>query len=49
MQAIAILAMGVLLLSNFPPTGSTLIDKNEEEREIEYGVEENEPLLNERQ
>ncbi|KAI6765697.1 hypothetical protein HG530_006767 [Fusarium avenaceum] len=47
--AIAILAMGVLLLSNFPPTGSTLIDKNEEEREIEYGVEENEPLLNERQ
>ncbi|KAG5657813.1 hypothetical protein KAF25_007846 [Fusarium avenaceum] len=47
--AIAILAMGVLLLSNFPPTGSTLIDKNEEERETEHGVEENEPLLDERQ
>jgi hypothetical protein len=41
--------MGVLLFSNFPPTGSTLIEKNDEEREVEHGVEENEPLLNERQ
>ncbi|KAM0250751.1 hypothetical protein ACHAP5_001968 [Fusarium lateritium] len=37
--AIAILAMGVLLFSNFPPTGSSLIERSDEE---------NEPLLNER-
>jgi hypothetical protein len=41
--------MGVLLFSNFPPTGSTLIERSEEECEVDDDVEENEPLLNERQ
>jgi hypothetical protein len=39
----------VLLFSNFPPTGSTLIEKSDEEREADDDVEEDEPLLNERQ
>ncbi|KAM0314342.1 hypothetical protein ACHAPQ_011837 [Fusarium lateritium] len=43
--AIAILAMGVLLFSNFPPTGSTLIERSDEENEVNDDVEENEPLL----
>ncbi|GKU20016.1 unnamed protein product [Fusarium langsethiae] len=47
--AIAIIAMGVLLFSNFPPLGSTLIGKNDEENEEQSGVHENEPLLNERE
>ncbi|KAJ4172097.1 hypothetical protein NW754_007695 [Fusarium falciforme] len=40
--AIALLAMGVLLFSNFPPAGSTLVEKYEEEAE---DAEEREPLV----
>ncbi|KAL6364443.1 hypothetical protein LRP88_01844 [Fusarium phalaenopsidis] len=40
--AIALLAMGVLLFSNFPPAGSTLVEKHEEEAE---DTEEREPLV----
>ncbi|KAI6771487.1 hypothetical protein HG531_009112 [Fusarium graminearum] len=47
--AIAIVAMGVLLFSNFPPPGSTLIDKNGGENEEQPGDQDNEPLLNERE
>jgi hypothetical protein len=41
--------MGVLLFSNFPPPGSTLIEKNDGEREGQSGIQENEPLLNGRE
>jgi hypothetical protein len=34
--------MGVLLFSNFPPAGSTLVEKHEEEAE---DAEEREPLV----
>ena len=37
------IGMAVLLFSNFPPLGSTLIEKDDEERE-----EQDEPLLNDR-
>ncbi|KAJ3547594.1 hypothetical protein NM208_g1441 [Fusarium decemcellulare] len=43
--AIAILAMGVLLFSNFPPAGSTLLDKQNEGEEQEESEGENEPLI----
>ncbi|KAF5560220.1 major facilitator superfamily transporter [Fusarium napiforme] len=46
--AIALLAMVVLLFSNFPPPGSTLIEKHEEEDEIQNEGSEGEPLLNDR-
>ncbi|KAF4341680.1 major facilitator superfamily transporter [Fusarium beomiforme] len=46
--AIALLAMAVLLFSNFPPPGSTLIEKHEEENEARNEGSENEPLLNDR-
>ncbi|KAM0553274.1 hypothetical protein ACHAPJ_007564 [Fusarium lateritium] len=47
--AIALLATGVLMLSNFPPVGSTLVDKHDEEHEDQDVANENEPLLTERQ
>ncbi|KAF4959285.1 hypothetical protein FSARC_10802 [Fusarium sarcochroum] len=47
--AIALLAMGVLMFSNFPPLGSTLVDKDDEEHENENVADENEPLLTEGQ
>ncbi|KAG7406501.1 major facilitator superfamily domain-containing protein [Fusarium sp. MPI-SDFR-AT-0072] len=46
--AIALLAMGVLLFSNFPPPGSTLIEKHEEQDEVQNEASEGEPLLNDR-
>jgi hypothetical protein len=47
-QAIALLAMVVLLFSNFPPPGSTLIEKYEEQDEVQNEGSEGEPLLNDR-
>ncbi|KAF4446988.1 hypothetical protein F53441_9459 [Fusarium austroafricanum] len=44
--AIALLAMGVLLFSNFPPPGSSLIEKHDEVTETQNETDENEPLLN---
>ncbi|KAF5690417.1 major facilitator superfamily transporter [Fusarium circinatum] len=46
--AIALLAMAVLLFSNFPPPGSTLIEKHEEHNEVQNEGNEGEPLLNDR-
>lgn len=40
--------MGVLLFSNFPPLGSTLIEKDDEESEEQSDAQEDEPLLNDR-
>lgn len=45
-QAIALVAMGVLLFSNFPPIGSTLIEKSDDETEEHTDVQEDVPLLN---
>jgi hypothetical protein len=42
------IGMAVLLFSNFPPLGSTLIEKDDEEEEEEAGAAEDEPLLNDR-
>ncbi|KAF5023277.1 hypothetical protein F66182_4658 [Fusarium sp. NRRL 66182] len=47
--AIALLAMGVLLFSNFPPAGSTLVDKYEEEQNSEEAAGESERLIADRQ
>ena len=37
--AVALVAMGVLLFSSFPPTGSTLVDVGDEDGEVEEEVE----------
>lgn len=40
--------MVVLLFSNFPPPGSTLIEKHEEQGEVQNDDSPGEPLLNDR-
>ncbi|RFN48028.1 major facilitator superfamily transporter [Fusarium flagelliforme] len=48
--AIAMIGMAVLLFSNFPPLGGTLIEKDDdEEEEGQTGTQEDEPLLNDRE
>ncbi|KAM5372995.1 hypothetical protein ACJZ2D_007206 [Fusarium nematophilum] len=44
--AIALVAMGILLFSNFPPAGSTIVDKHEQQEENEENeADETEPLI----
>lgn len=42
------IGMAVLLFSNFPPLGSTLIEKDDEEGEEQADARQDEPLLNDR-
>ena len=42
------IGMAVLLFSNFPPLGSTLIEKDDEEEEEQVGAPEDEPSLTDR-